>query len=61
MNDKELYVEVQDLTGRIISKQTLSYTNGVVALQNTLVNGIYMVNIKVSDGKVVAKKIIVNN
>ena len=60
-NDKELYVEVQDLTGRIISKQNLPVNNGVVTLQNTLVNGVYMVNIKGSDNKVFTKKIIVNN
>jgi len=60
-NDKELYVEVMDLTGRTISKQTLYLVNGVVNLQNTLVSGVYMVNLKGSDGKVVTQKLIVNN
>jgi hypothetical protein len=60
-NDKELYIEIQDLTGRALSKQTLATNNGVVTLQNTLVSGVYMVNIKGSDGKIVTKKLIVNN
>jgi hypothetical protein len=60
-NDVVLYVEVQDLTGRIISKQSLPVANGVVTLQNTLVNGVYMINIKGSDGKIVTQKLVVNN
>lgn len=60
-NDATLYVEVQDLTGRTISKQTLPATNGVVTLQSTLVNGVYMINITGNDGKIVTHKLIVNN
>ncbi|MHB8262030.1 MAG: T9SS type A sorting domain-containing protein [Bacteroidia bacterium] len=61
ISDTQLYVEVQDLTGRTISKQTLTVTNGVVTLQNTLENGVYMLNIKGEDGKVVTQKLVVNN
>ena len=60
-NDATLNVEIQDLTGRIISKQTLPATNGVVTLQNTLVNGVYMINITGSDGKMITQKLVVNN
>jgi hypothetical protein len=60
-NDVSLNVEVQDLTGRIISKQAMPVNNGVVTLQNTLVNGVYMINITGSDGKTVTQKLVVNN
>jgi hypothetical protein len=60
-NDVNLNVEVQDLTGRIISKQAMPVNNGVVTLQNTLVNGVYMINITGSDGKTVTQKLVVNN
>jgi hypothetical protein len=35
--------------------------NGVVTLQSTLVNGVYVINITGSNGKVVTQKLVVNN
>ena len=61
ISEVNLYVEVQDLTGRAISKQNLPVNNGVVTLQNILVNGAYMINMRGSDGKTVTQRLVVNN
>ena len=61
ISEVNLYVEVQDLTGRTISKQNLPVNNGVVTLQNILVNGVYMINMRGSDGKTVTQRLVVNN
>jgi hypothetical protein len=34
--------------------------NGIVTLQNILMNGVYMINIKGSDGNVVTQRLTVN-
>jgi len=42
-------------------KQTLSLNNGIAQLQTNLPNGVYMIQIKGSDGKVIVQRLIVSN
>ncbi|MHB8262031.1 MAG: T9SS type A sorting domain-containing protein [Bacteroidia bacterium] len=60
-SEVSLNVEMLDLTGRTIVKQSLPLANGVAQLQTNLVNGVYMIIIKDSTGKVTTQKLIINN
>jgi sugar lactone lactonase YvrE len=57
----ELNIEIQDVTGRSIITQSLPVSNGIAQMQTNLVNGVYLVIIKESLGKVTAQKLIINN
>jgi hypothetical protein len=60
-SDKELSIDIMDITGRSMLKQILSLSNGIAQLQTNLPNGVYMIQIKGSDGKVVVQRLIVSN
>lgn len=59
--NSEVQIEIQDITGRSITTQTLLFANGSVHLQTNLENGIYMVLIKDTTGNLSAQKLMINN
>jgi|GEM_PF-5322860 len=60
-NDKELSIEILDITGRSMLKQTLPLISGIVQLQTNLANGVYVIQIKGNDGKITSQRLIVTN
>lgn len=55
------YMEVVDVTGRVVSTLQLSSANGIVTVGENLSDGVYMVRIVASEGIISQKKIIKTN
>ena len=60
-SDKEWIIEVLDITGRALMKQTLPVTNGMAVLKSDLPPGAYFVVLKGSYGNSITKKVIITN
>jgi hypothetical protein len=58
---EKLSIEILDIAGRIVFKQTAFLNNGQTQLQTNLTTGVYLINLKTENNKIISKKLIVTN